>query len=237
MVVKLPQILLLLQSGRADSIAPSMFVLENIGYTVSWAYNQRHGYPFSTYGESVFLLLQGFVLVLLVFRINGQLNAAFAACTAAYLAFAVSLFTVAPDSALSALQSLSIPLFAASRLPQIASNWRHGSTGQLAFLTTALNALGSLARVFTTVQEVQDPLMLAGVCVSSLLNGVLLLQMLWYWNRSPKQTAAAPAARKAAATAAADSAPAVKQTTMVDKGEAAETEEAKPIKRRSKRAD
>ena len=74
LIVKLPQILKLISSGRADSIAPSMFVIENVGYTISCAYNSRMGYPFSTYGESVFLLLQGFVLVFLVFKINGQLK-------------------------------------------------------------------------------------------------------------------------------------------------------------------
>jgi mannose-P-dolichol utilization defect protein 1 len=229
--VKLPQIVKLLQSGSADSIAPSMFVLENIGYTVSWAYNHRHGYPFSTYGETVFLLLQGFVLVFLVFRINGRLNAAFAAATAAYVAFALALFTVVPDSALSALQSLSIPLFAASRLPQIASNWRHGSTGQLAFLTTLLNALGSLARVFTTVQEVNDPIMLTGVCISTLLNGLLLLQMLYYWHSSSKQAGGKAALTPATGTIAA------KQQATVETRSTTVTEEAKPVKRRSKRVD
>jgi len=161
-----------------------MFVLENIGYTISWAYNHRHHYPFSTYGESVFLLLQGFVLVFLVYRINHQLNTTFVSASALYLAFAVSLFTVAPSSVLATLQSLTIPIFAASRLPQIVSNYQHKSTGQLAFLTTALNALGSAARVFTTVQEVGDPIMLTGVVISTALNGLLLVQMLWYWNVS-----------------------------------------------------
>ena len=184
LIVKLPQILKLISSGRADSIAPSMFVIENIGYTISAAYNSRMHYPFSTYGESVFLLLQGFVLVFLVFKYNNQLNAAFWTATAAYAAFAYAAFFVASPSQLATLQSLSIPLFASSRLPQIYSIWKQKSTGQLAFITTALNALGSLARVYTTVQEVGDPIMYVGVVVSTLLNGVILLQMLWYWNNS-----------------------------------------------------
>lgn len=186
-IVKVPQIVKLLQAGRADSVAPSMFVIENVGYTISWAYNHRQGYPFSTYGESAFLLLQGFVLVFLVFHLNRRLNAAFFTATALYLAFAASLFTSASTTTLSTLQSLSIPLFAASRLPQIYTNYREQSTGQLAFLTTALNAVGSLARVFTTVQEVGDPIMLFGIGVSVLLNGVLLAQMAWYWSNDTQK--------------------------------------------------
>lgn len=198
LIVKLPQILKLLSSHRADSIAPSMFVIENIGYTISVAYNSRMHYPFSTYGESVFLLLQGFVLVFLVFKYNNALNAAFWSATAAYVAFAYAVFFLASPSQLATLQSLSIPLFASSRLPQIYSNWKEQSTGQLAFITSALNALGSLARVYTTVQEVGDPIMYVGVTVSTVLNGVILAQMLWYWNSSGSRSAGKSGAVKKA---------------------------------------
>jgi len=182
LIVKLPQIIKLLQSGRADNIAPSMFILENIGYTISSVYNYRHGYAFSTYGESVFLLLQGFILVFLVFKYNNRLNASFFSVSAVYFAFAYAILTVVPLTTLATLQSLTIPLFAASRLPQIYTNYVMKSTGQLAFLTTLLNAAGSLARVFTTIEEVDDRLMLIGVSISTLLNGIIFIQMLLYWN-------------------------------------------------------
>jgi mannose-P-dolichol utilization defect protein 1 len=58
-LVKLPQILKIVSSKRIDSLAPSMYILENIGYTIVFGYNFRQGYPFSTYGENIFLLIQG----------------------------------------------------------------------------------------------------------------------------------------------------------------------------------
>src|SRR5690349_625782 len=61
-----------------------------------------------------------------------------------------------PLDVLKLLQSFSIVIFTSSRVPQIYSNFRAGSTGQLAFLTFFLNFIGSLARIFTTMQETKD---------------------------------------------------------------------------------
>lgn len=43
--------------------------------------------------------------------------------------------------------------------------------------------LGSLARVFTTLQEVDDKLILYSFVAGFTLNLVLALQMLFYWNK------------------------------------------------------
>ena len=45
--------------------------------------------------------------------------------------------------------------------------------------------LGSLSRIFTTLQEVDDKLILYGFVAGFTLNAVLAGQMLYYWN-SPK---------------------------------------------------
>lgn len=43
---------------------------------------------------------------------------------------------------------------------------------------------GSLARVFTTLQEVDDKLILYGFVAGFALNAVLAAQMVYYWNSS-----------------------------------------------------
>jgi mannose-P-dolichol utilization defect protein 1 len=43
---------------------------------------------------------------------------------------------------------------------------------------------GSLARIFTTLQEVDDKLILYGFLVGFALNAVLATQMIYYWNSS-----------------------------------------------------
>ncbi len=41
---------------------------------------------------------------------------------------------------------------------------------------------GSLSRIFTTLQEVPDPLILSSFVAGFILNLVLALQMVYYWN-------------------------------------------------------
>ncbi len=70
---------------------------------------------------------------------------------------------------------------------QVITTYQNGSTGQLAFITALMNWLGTLGRIFTTVKETMDPLILASFTTSFGLNTVIMIQFLWYWNVSSKQ--------------------------------------------------
>jgi uncharacterized protein with PQ loop repeat len=59
-----------------------------------------------------------------------------------------------------------------SRIPQILQNYSSKSTGQLSFTTYAMNFMGTLARVFTTLQEKN-----AG---SAMLRGVIMCTLLFW---------------------------------------------------------
>jgi mannose-P-dolichol utilization defect 1 len=61
-----------------------------------------------------------------------------------------------PREYLLYLQAATIPLFSAGRVPQILQNFRNRSTGQLALLSYLLAFAGSLARVFTTLQQANN---------------------------------------------------------------------------------
>lgn len=74
---------------------------------------------------------------------------------------------------------------------QIVSNFKQGHTGQLAFVTLVLNFGGSVARLFTTLQETGDPVQLLGFGVAILLNGTLVLQVLLFWGATNKALAVA----------------------------------------------
>ena len=49
---------------------------------------------------------------------------------------------------------------------------------------------GSLARVFTTLAEVDDPIILYGFLGGFALNVVIAAQMVWFWNSGKKVGAA-----------------------------------------------
>lgn len=59
--------------------------------------------------------------------------------------------------------------------------WQH--TTNLYFWQVFNYLLGSLARVFTTLQEVDDKLILYSFVAGCALNLVLAVQMLYYWNK------------------------------------------------------
>lgn len=63
-----------------------------------------------------------------------------------------------PMTMMEQLQALTIVIFAASKIPQAWTNFKTKSTGKLALITFLLNFAGSMARIFTTLQEVNDPI-------------------------------------------------------------------------------
>ena len=80
----------------------------------------------------------------------------------------------------------------ASRLPQVYSNFKNGSTGTLSFLTWFLNFVGSAARIFTVMKETQDFAMTMIYVQSTTVNGILVSQILWYWNSGKKEVTQKP---------------------------------------------
>jgi mannose-P-dolichol utilization defect protein 1 len=48
--------------------------------------------------------------------------------------------------------------------------------------------LGSLSRIFTTLQEVDDKLILYGFVAGFVLNAILAAQVVYYWNAPAKVT-------------------------------------------------
>ncbi|CAK7219986.1 hypothetical protein SBRCBS47491_004036 [Sporothrix bragantina] len=205
-VVKVPQILNLVRSRSAAGVSFLSYLLETTSYLVSLAYNVRNGFPFSTYGETAFILAQNVIITLLVLNYSGR--GAVAALLAAVLAVAATALFSAPgtpgvgalavsSTQLGYLQAGAGALGVASKIPQILAIWQEGGTGQLSAFTVFNYLVGSLSRIFTTLQEVDDKLILYSFVAGFALNAVLAAQMVYYWNSastpSKKASAKGPA--------------------------------------------
>lgn len=83
---------------------------------------------------------------------------------------------------MSLLQFATLPLSITSKAPQIMSNYQNQSTGNLSAFAVFNALLGCIARLFTTSQEVNDPLIFWGFAAAGLLNAVLAAQMVMYWQ-------------------------------------------------------
>ncbi|GBN23986.1 Mannose-P-dolichol utilization defect 1 [Araneus ventricosus] len=76
-LVKFPQILKLVNGKSAVGISFLGVLLELIAVTSAFAYNYAKGYPFSSWGESVFLMIETAIIAFLVLLYNkktGQAN-------------------------------------------------------------------------------------------------------------------------------------------------------------------
>merc|ERR1712130_601486 len=82
-------------------------------------------------------------------------------------------------------QAANIPMILLGKIIQIVTNFKNGHTGQLSAVTVFLLALGAIARIFTSIQETGDQILIFTFICSSFVNTVIALQVIWYWNVDP----------------------------------------------------
>ncbi|CEI63904.1 hypothetical protein FVEN_g9199 [Fusarium venenatum] len=182
-VVKVPQIKKLLGSKSAEGVSFLSYALETASYLISLAYNIRNGFPFSTFGETALIVGQNVIISVLVLNYSGRASLA-AVFVAGLAAAAATLFAenIVDAQTLGHLQAGAGVLSVASKIPQILTIFQQGTTGQLSAFAVFNYLAGSLSRIFTTLQEVDDKLILYGFVSGFALNAILALQMIFYWN-------------------------------------------------------
>ncbi|KAM7302828.1 mannose-P-dolichol utilization defect 1 protein [Ixodes scapularis] len=186
-LVKVPQIVKIVQAQSAEGISVTSVLLELIGVTASTAYSYAQRYPFSAWGEGLFLLLETALIAALVLRFRGQSGRA-AAFTLSYAALLTLLLSkLVPVSVLWAAQLASVPVIISGKMMQVWSNHRNGHTGQLSAITSGLLFFGALARIFTSVTETGDALMVGTFMIAAVANFCIFAQVLYYWDVTNKR--------------------------------------------------
>jgi mannose-P-dolichol utilization defect protein 1 len=193
-IMKVPQLILIISARSARGLSFPAYVLETLSYAITSAYSFHNDFPFSTYGENLFLTVQNTLITFLIIHLppsshrRSQYTPSprlIAACVSA-LATAFALYTCSKET-LAILQIVTLPLSLFSKLPQIRQNARAGSTGQLSAFAVISQIVGCLARLFTTATEVGDNLVVAGFALALVLNVVLGVQMWMYWGKEDEE--------------------------------------------------
>ncbi|OCT59635.1 hypothetical protein XELAEV_18001057mg [Xenopus laevis] len=162
-MVKLPQIVKLVRAGSAEGLSFKSILLEMLALTGTMVYSITHGFPFSTWGEVLFLMLQTLTIGFLIQHLGGSTAMGFLFLGGFFSLLAISLSPVVPMAMITAMQATNVPAIVISRLIQATTNYRNGHTGQLSAITVGLLFLGSLARIYTCVQvSVYRQLLLPG---------------------------------------------------------------------------
>ncbi|KAF7618165.1 putative monosaccharide-P-dolichol utilization protein [Aspergillus flavus] len=197
-IVKVPQILKLIGSRSSAGVSFVSYALETASLLITLSYSVRNQFPFSTYGETALIAVQDVVVGVLVltFADRSTAAAAFIAVVAASVYALLFDQTLVDAQTMSLLQAGAGALGVASKLPQIITIWREGGTGQLSAFAVFNYLAGSLSRIFTTLQEVDDKLILYGFIAGFTLNVILVTQMVYYWKAPTKPQKAKKAAPK-----------------------------------------
>ncbi|XP_075943210.1 mannose-P-dolichol utilization defect 1 protein-like isoform X2 [Anarhichas minor] len=184
-MVKLPQIFKLMGAKSAEGLSFHTVLLELLAITGTMAYSIANKFPFSAWGEALFLMLQTVAIGFLIQHYGGRTSRGLLFLVVYFGLLVLVLSPVTPMSVVTSLQAL--PSGIVGRLIQAASNFRNGHTGQLSAVSVFLQLAGSLARIFTSLQETGDTLMALTYVISSACNGIIALQVLYYWNSSPER--------------------------------------------------
>lgn len=181
-LVKLPQIIKIVKGKSGQGISMASVIFELIAISATLSYGYAKAFPFSSYGEGLFLSIQTALVAALVLFYGGNTVGCLGFSILYILIMTFLLSPLVPIEILALFQSINIGISILSKAIQIIANFRNGSTGQLSAITVFLLFAGSITRIFTSIQETGDNLVILSYVMASLFNGILTGQVLYYWN-------------------------------------------------------
>lgn len=177
--LKMPQIVNILSSRTVEGLSVTAIYSEAAISIGTVTYNILQKNPFSSYGESVFILVQNIILVVLlwIFQKPPAKLSSMLIITVVFL-IAVIICLNLPTQFQFILPLMSLPLQVTGSASQVVQNFKNKSTGQLSLITVLLTFVGCCLRVFTTITEVgYDLPLLSGFVLGVLLSGILIFQV------------------------------------------------------------
>ena len=181
-VLKIPQLvqIVLHRSGRGLSLS-SLF-MEIVANVLAYAYHRHKGFPISTFGETIVILIQNLLIAFFVTHFSPKYNIitwnSFIILNSC-IVFGVEKGIIG-DVLMNWLWRICLPLSVAYKIPQILSTYRAKCKGELSTLSCFLTLMGSCGRVFTTLRELHDWSVLTMYLLNVLLNGTILVESIIY---------------------------------------------------------
>lgn len=182
LTVKIPQILKILKNKSGEGINIYSVSLDLTAITLYMSYSFVMSFPFSAWGDASFIGIQTLVIAILVLYYNQAIVQSVLYLILYIIICFILMSGITPLNFLWTLQTVNIPIVVSGKLIQAWTNYKNGHTGQLSAATLFMLFAGSAARIFTSVQETGDPVVILTYVASTLANCVLVTQMLYYWN-------------------------------------------------------
>ena len=181
-LVKLPQLVKIFAAGSSAGLSFVGTFLELLAVTFNASYSYAKQFPFSAWGEAIFLLVETALIAFFILWYNKQGTGAVLFATVFTALVAILLQMNA--ASLWYLQAFNVPLAVIGKLLQAKNNLAQKHTGQMSAVTVFALFLGCVVRIFTSIQETGDQIVIATYAAASLANFVLVLQIFYYWNNT-----------------------------------------------------
>ena len=180
---KLPQILYMLNTKDMKGLSYISIYLDILSTLFYTMYPYHMGYPFLTYGEGLIILFQNFLIFFICWKYDtyqsaDKNNMSFSLLLVSFLFLCYK--GVFDEKIWKIIGSASTVLSMGSRITQIYTSYKSKSTGPLSTITYGLNMMGNAARIFTSLKETNDIIMVGGFVVSFVLNLIIFLQIIYY---------------------------------------------------------
>jgi mannose-P-dolichol utilization defect 1 len=188
-MLKFPQIFKIVKNSSVEGISLTAFYIETLGFSIMAAYSIRNQQPISTYGEHASISIQCIIQVL-CFWFIGKVSNTHKLLAGSFFIFGwvIPLFgQLIPELVWEYVPIYCTAMNMVVKISQIKANYVNGSTGNLSFITNFLNFLGTLSRIFTTLTELNNPILLFNYLTGAMMNGVIMLQFAMYWNTKKKE--------------------------------------------------
>ncbi|XP_054284489.1 mannose-P-dolichol utilization defect 1 protein homolog [Macrosteles quadrilineatus] len=199
LMVKLPQIIKIVQNKSAAGLSFLSVILDLYAVTTGVAYSYAKGFTFSAWGDALFLLIQTTLIAAMVLHFNYSSNLAAVFVGVFSIILYALLGGLTPLDILWSLQAVSVPIMFAGKMVQAWTNYSNGSTGQLSAMTCVMLLFGSTARIFTSIQETGDPVIIVTYALATLGNAVLVGQFIYYGYSGQQDSVKGKKAKKNAA--------------------------------------
>lgn len=180
--VKVPQILKIWKNKSGEGVNMYSVSLDLTAITIYMSYSFVKQFPFSAWGDAAFLAIQTVIIGVLVLYYNGAVVQSSLYLIVYLIVCFVMMSGLTPLSFLWTLQTCNIPIVVSGKLVQAWTNLKNGHTGQLSAITVFMLFAGSAARIFTSIQETGDMVVILTYIAGTFANAVLAVQMLYYWN-------------------------------------------------------
>ncbi|OMJ79486.1 hypothetical protein SteCoe_20496 [Stentor coeruleus] len=190
LMLKFPQILKIYKNSSVSGISLTSFYFEVLGFSIMAAYGLHRQQPFSTYGEYAIISIQCIIQVILYWALGGVSRKHIITISNSFMfLWFIPLFgNILPEFFWNYVPIYGIGMNSIVKISQIFANYNNGSTGNLSFITNFMNLAGTIARIFTTFAELSDTLLLLNYSWGALLNFIIIIQFVVYWNDKSKNS-------------------------------------------------